>query len=105
MAEARRRIAAAPGRYLDHVWGEHEVGGTSVLYVSDVDLEAAGWPRRLGSEARPVLARKVLHTVPYTFFGVAAAMYGVHWTLDRRRKVAAAEKTGPHPTPDEGEKP
>ena len=105
LAEARRRIAAAPGRYLDHVWGEHEVGGTSVLYVSDVDLEAAGWPRRLGSEARPVLARKVLHTVPYTFFGVAAAMYGVHWTLDRRRKVAAAEKTGPHPTPDEGEKP
>jgi hypothetical protein len=40
----------------------------------------------------------VLHTVPYTFFGVAGLMYGVHWTLDRRRKVAAAE--GPTMTTD-----
>lgn len=91
LAEARSRIAAAPDRYIDHVWGEHEVGGTSILTVSDVDLAAAGWAEGLGTRSRPLLARKVLHTVPYTFFGVAGLMYGVHWTLDRRRKVAAAE--------------
>ena len=91
LAEARSRIAAAPGRYIDHIWGEHEIGGTSVLYISDVNLAEAGWPDQLGTDARPVLARKVLHTVPYTFFGVAGLMYGVHWTLERRRKVAAAK--------------
>jgi len=91
LAEARSRIAAAPDRYIDHIWGEHEVGGTSVLTISDVSLTEAGWAEGLGSRPRPVLARKVLHTVPYTFFGVAGLMYGVHWTLDRRRKVAAAE--------------
>ena len=28
----------APGRYVNKVWGEHELGGTSVLYISNVDL-------------------------------------------------------------------
>jgi len=91
LAEARRRIDADPDRYINHIWGEHEVGGTSVLYISDVDLDQAGWPVTLGNDARPELARHVLHTVPYTFLGVAAAMYGVHWTYERRKKVAATE--------------
>lgn len=94
LAEARRRIASRPDVYLDHVWGEHEVGGTSVLYISDVDLGDAGWPHTLDDGARPVQARRVLHTVPYTFAGVAALMYGIHWTWERRQLVADAEGKG-----------
>jgi formate dehydrogenase iron-sulfur subunit len=89
--EARRRLRDDPATYIDHIWGEKELGGTSVLYISDVDLETAGWPHDLGERARPVLAREVLHTVPYTFVGVAAAMYGIHWTFERRKAVALAE--------------
>jgi formate dehydrogenase iron-sulfur subunit len=91
LEEARRRIRDNPARYIDHIWGEREVGGTSVLYISDVDLDAAGWPHGLDDVARPVLAREVLHTVPYTFVGVAAAMYGIHWTFERRTAVAEVE--------------
>jgi len=91
LEEARYRIRTNPELYIDHIWGEREVGGTSVLYISDVNLDEAGWPRELGNDARPVLARHVLHTVPYTFVGVAAAMYGVHWTFERRKKVAETE--------------
>ena len=54
LAEARRRIEAAPDKYIHHIWGEHEVGGTSVLYISDVELTAAGWPEQA---ARPRRAR------------------------------------------------
>ena len=91
LEEARRRIRENPGTYIDHIWGESELGGTSVLYISDVDLEEAGWPRGLDHAPRPVLAREVLHTVPYTFVGVAAVMYGIHWSFERRRLVALAE--------------
>jgi formate dehydrogenase iron-sulfur subunit len=91
LEEARRRIHDNPGKYIDHIWGEKEIGGTSVLYISDVDLETAGWPQNLDEVARPLLAREVLHTVPYTFFGVAAAMYGIHWTFERRKAVALAD--------------
>jgi formate dehydrogenase iron-sulfur subunit len=91
LAEARRRIAERPGRYIDHIWGEHEVGGTSTLYISDVDLAPAKWPADLGTERRPELARAVLHTVPFSFVGVAAVMYGIHWTFERRKEVARVE--------------
>ena len=100
LEEARRRIRAKPELYIDHIWGEHEVGGTSVLYISDVELDEAGWPRELGNDARPELARQVLHSVPYTFVGVAAAMYGVHWTFERRKKVAEREGGGQRPSTD-----
>jgi formate dehydrogenase iron-sulfur subunit len=91
LREAKDRIRRHPGRYLPHVWGEREVGGTSVLYLSDVPLDTAGWPADLDERARPPEARRVLHTVPYTFAGVVAVMGAVHWSLRRREEVAAAE--------------
>ena len=30
-------------KYLKHVWGEKEYGGTSVLYISDISLGSMGW--------------------------------------------------------------
>ncbi len=36
--EARDRIKKDPGKYIDHIWGESEFGGTSVMYISDVPL-------------------------------------------------------------------
>ena len=54
--QAHGRSATRPGRYLPRVWGETEWGGTSVLYVSDVDLAALGWPatrRRRRSRSSP----------------------------------------------------
>jgi formate dehydrogenase iron-sulfur subunit len=103
LEEARRRIEENPDTYIDHIWGEREVGGTSVLYISDVDLGDAGWPSSLDDVARPVLAREVLHTVPYTFFGVAAAMYGIHWSFERRKAVALAESDVEAPPESSGE--
>jgi formate dehydrogenase iron-sulfur subunit len=88
LAEAHRRIGAEPGKYVPHVWGEHEVGGTSVLYISDVELTAAGWPARLPDHAVPELATRVLGTVPATFLTVGAAMAGIHWVVRRRDRLA-----------------
>jgi len=89
LAEAHRRIDAEPGKYIDHVWGEHEVGGTSVIYISDVDLTAAGWPARLSERPVPELATRVLNTVPATFLTVGAAMVGINWVVKRRQTIAA----------------
>ena len=96
LTEARRRISAEPGKYLDHIWGEHEVGGTSVIYISDVDLTTAGWPARLSEAPVPELATRVLNTVPATFLSVGVAMAGINWVVRRRQALAAeaAEQTG-----------
>ena len=65
------------------------MGGTSVLYISDVDLVAAGWPASLGENPVPDLATRVLNTVPTTFLTVGALMAGVHWVVKRRQQLAA----------------
>jgi len=105
LAEARGRIRAGRGKYIDHIWGEHEVGGTSVIYISDIDLVKAGWPANLDEHAVPDLAVQVLSTVPTTFLTVGAAMAGIHWVIRRRQKFALQpEDAAPQTEPsDSGE--
>lgn len=41
---AHARIGAHPGKYVDHVYGEKEAGGTSWLYLSSVPFDQLGFP-------------------------------------------------------------
>src|ERR1043166_1033119 len=41
--EAHRRLNANPGKYVPKVYGEHELGGTQVLYLSHLDFEKIGF--------------------------------------------------------------
>ncbi len=44
LAQAKAQIASRPGHYVDHIYGEHEAGGTSMLYLSDVPFSLLGFP-------------------------------------------------------------
>jgi formate dehydrogenase iron-sulfur subunit len=44
LALAHKRIADRPDKYVNHVYGEKELGGTSVLYLSRVPFEKLGFP-------------------------------------------------------------
>lgn len=84
---AHQRIRQEPGKYLNHVWGEHEVGGTSVLYISSIDLTPILSKRPLSSEPVPERTKLAMNAVPFTFVGVVAAMAGINWIIDRRQKL------------------
>lgn len=85
LKEAHRRLKEHPERYsYQKVWGEHEVGGTSVLYLSNTDLSFLNWKPDLGDKAFPLKTWGTLKTVPYIFLGVGIAMYGIHWAIGRR---------------------
>lgn len=104
LAEAHRRIKENPGRYLPHVWGEEEVGGTSVLYISDVDLSAAGWPHYLRESSYPALTRTAMHAVPPTFVTVGAAMLGLSWVIGRRQRLHGEAEETTRPAEHAGER-
>jgi len=89
LAEAKRRIDGEPDKYIGHVWGEHEVGGTSVLYVSGFDLSFLAWqePQQLGDEPLPDLTWAALRKVPFEFVGMGVLMTGVWWVIDRRMRL------------------
>ncbi|MBI5302552.1 MAG: 4Fe-4S dicluster domain-containing protein [Chloroflexi bacterium] len=85
---ANHRIYSNPGKYVKHVYGEHEVGGTSWLYISPVPFEQVGFP--VLPDRSPVeLNNQVIHLTPTVATGMALVLSGVYWTINRRRKVAA----------------
>ena len=104
LEEAHRTIASEQGRYLNRVWGEHEFGGTSVLYISDVDLEVAGWPSA-DTESIPSLTEPLIAKTPFIGMGVMGSLLGINWVIRRRMRLAgkgADEGHGSEPTEMEG---
>ncbi len=85
LEEAHRRIAT--GRYVPRVYGEEEVGGTSVLYLSDVPFEELGFPVSLPSTPLSTYTWRVTRLIPPTALGIL----GVLTLLHRRRRLEAAE--------------
>jgi formate dehydrogenase iron-sulfur subunit len=91
LAEAHRRLTEHPERYVQRVFGEHEVGGTSVLYISDLPLDFLGWQPELGPRPLPTRSWAALHKVPPTILVVGGLMSGVYWVIGRRMKLAAEQ--------------
>ena len=75
LAEAHRRLAAHPNRYVPRVYGETEVGGTQVLYLSHVPFEKIGLPD-YGPTSVPEVQRSIQHGT-YRGFVAPLALYGV----------------------------
>ena len=86
IAEAHRRIKANPGKYINRIWGEHEVGGSQVLYISDSDLSFLTYGRSLGDKPLPDRTVAAMHAVPYAFVGMGSLMAGIGWVIRRRMK-------------------
>lgn len=93
LAEAKGRIEANPDRYVHHIYGEHEVGGTSVLYLSPVPFEEIGFPT-LGSGTIPRQAETIMQLTPAVALTVATTASGLCWICRRRDQNAARVDTG-----------
>lgn len=84
LAEAKGRLAASPDRYVNHVYGEHEGGGTSVLYLAAVPFELLGFPT-LGREPFPRLSEQIGSVViPGIVFGGPFILAGIRYLSKRQ---------------------
>jgi formate dehydrogenase iron-sulfur subunit len=92
LAEAKKRLQAEPDKYINHVYGEKEVGGTSWLYISPVPFEKMGMPA-LGDQPVTLNVERAMSLVPPVLLGVAAAMSAVYW-LGKRPKKNDKKKDG-----------
>ncbi len=89
IAEAHARIQRNPGRYKNKVFGETEVGGTSVIYVSDISLDFLAWKPGLEDKPLPELTWAALSKVPPIILGMSGLMAGIWWIIHRRMTLAA----------------
>jgi formate dehydrogenase iron-sulfur subunit len=89
---AHQRIDSGYSRYLPHVWGESEYGGTSVLYISDVDLSALDWPETVPGPI-PELTESLIESTPFVGLSVASSLLGINWVIRRRMKLEREKTT------------
>jgi len=100
LREAHARIASHPDKYVDHIYGEKEAGGTTVLYLSSVPFEKLGFPD-VGTKPYPGFSRTALHAVPPAVIAVGA-MLGSFYSFMKRRAtglIAEAENAQAPPPP------
>jgi len=79
---ARWKIKSKPGKYVDHIYGEKEAGGTSWMYLSSVPFKEIGLPE-LGTKAPSRLTGSVRHAL-FQFFAVPLALFGLLGALMRK---------------------
>lgn len=90
LEEARSRIAEDPDLYHPHIYGEHEIGGTSVLFLSPFPLEELGYDPTLGNDPIPERTWAVLSKIPRIALFAGATMTAFWWLTWRRNEVASA---------------
>ena len=91
LALARERIERHPERYVNHIYGEQEVGGTGWLYLSPRPFEEVGLRTDLGTTAYPELTRGFLSLVPLVVTIWPAALLGAHALTRHRAQFADAQ--------------
>jgi hypothetical protein len=92
---AREKIEGDPGRYVPHVYGESEVGGTAWMYLSSVPFQEIDLPA-LGYHPVPGYTEPVQHLLFKWFLpplGLYGALGGIMWYVESRR--GKHEASGP----------
>ncbi len=89
---ARERIRKYPDRYLKHVFGEHEFGGTSWLVLSGVEFGKLGLEEGLTSEPLAAIATSYLGVVPLVLTVYPGLLLGMRAFSKRQETVAKQER-------------
>jgi len=88
----RERIRKFPDRYVDHIYGENEMGGTSWLYLSEAPFKTIGMREDLGVTPAPKLTAGALSAVPIVV-GLWPVLLGGIYAINRRKeKIEKQEK-------------
>jgi len=89
---ARERIRKYPDRYIDHVYGQDEVGGTNWLYITGAPFEELEFRTDLGVTPAPELTSGALGMVPIVVGLWPALLGGVYVMNLRKEKMGTREK-------------
>jgi hypothetical protein len=89
---ARQRIKDFPDRYVNHIYGEHEMGGCNWLYISNASFADLGMNEDLGITSAPALTSGALAAVPVVVSLWVVFINGILAISKRKEQIAANEK-------------
>jgi formate dehydrogenase iron-sulfur subunit len=88
----RERIAKFPERYVNHIYGENEMGGSAWLYLSAVAFEEVGMREDLGVTPAPKFTAGALSVVPVVAGLWPVLLTGIYAMNQRKEKIERQEK-------------
>ncbi len=88
---AKQKIKENPQTYVQHVFGETEVGGTSTIYLAGIDFAKLGFKTDLPKTALPQYSWNIMSKIPDYFIWGTTLMTGFWWLTNRKKKVAEYE--------------
>jgi len=88
---AKQRIGKYPQRYIDHIYGEHEMGGTSWLYLTGTSFGKIGMREDLGNVSAPQLTAGPLSDVAIVVGLWPVLLTGIYAISRRKEKIAKEE--------------
>lgn len=84
---ARQRIKKFPDRYVNHLYGETEVGGTSWMYLASTNFSDLKFPK-LGKNEAPGVSESIQHGI-FSYFIPPVSLYallgGIMWITKRKK--------------------
>jgi Fe-S-cluster-containing dehydrogenase component len=89
---ARDRIRKNPERYQDHIYGEHEMGGTNWLYLAGVPFGELGQDEHLGTKPAQEHTAGALGSVPMVVGIWPVLLTGAYAISKRKDKIAQEEQ-------------
>jgi len=89
---ARQRIKDFPEKYVNHIYGEYEMGGCNWLYISPVPFAALDMREDLGITPAPQLTGGALAAVPVVVSLWIVFINGIHAISKRKEQLAEEEK-------------
>jgi formate dehydrogenase iron-sulfur subunit len=84
---AKKTIDQNPQKYLNIIYGEDDFGGTSVMYISDIELDRFGFETKMGNHAISDYTWPLISKTPILGFSVAMLLTGTHFIINRRIKL------------------
>lgn len=98
LAEARRRLAEHPDRYVPKIYGEHDLGGTQVLYLSHLPFDKLGF-RFESDQPVPEMQQTIQHGIYQGFIAPAALYVALGAVMWRNRRKGSQEEEGKEESP------
>jgi Fe-S-cluster-containing dehydrogenase component len=88
----RERIRKFPDRYINHIFGEHEFGGTSWMILAGESFGTLGLDEGVVSEPLPAIATSYLGVVPLVITIYPGLLMGMYAFNKRQQAVAKKER-------------
>ncbi|AQS58194.1 4Fe-4S dicluster domain-containing protein [Desulforamulus ferrireducens] len=88
LLQEAKDIIAKDSKYVKHIFGEEEVGGTEWIYISDIPFEQLGFKTNVTKRAMPSYTEAYMHATPFVGITWGVILTGLYHYTKRRNQIS-----------------